>query len=325
MARQRSRRGHERESGLRIGLVFGAGGIVGASWTIGALEALEARGGFRAGEAVEVVGTSSGALIGALVSAGVSTPAMAAYATGDADGELTAHDATALRLARLPFPLGPGSLRMALAGRSRTAVFTGLLPRGVVRTDAIRELVERAIGARWPSGASLRIAACDYASGERVVFDGTGGVTPGEAVAASCAIPGFYAPVGIGGRRYIDGGIHSHSNADLLAGADLDAVICVNPMSSSAWVSGGGMRERAMAARRRRSAAQLAREVQTLEAAGTQVLALEPAFADLAAMGSNMMARDRRTEVIDAARASTERALRRLGRRRLGLVGLAAG
>ena len=310
---------------MRIGLVFGAGGVIGASWTIGALEALEARGDFRAVDALEIVGTSSGALIGALVSAGVSTTAMAAYATGEADGELAAHDGTALRLARLPFPLGPGSLRMALAGRSRTTVFTGLLPRGVVRTDAIRELVERAIGGHWPSGGRLRIAACDYANGERVVFDGAGGVTPGEAVAASCAIPGFYAPVGIGGRRYIDGGIHSHSNADLLAGGGLDAVIAVNPMSSSAWVSGGGMRERAMAARRRRSADQLAREVETLEAAGTQVLVLEPAFADLAAMGTNMMARDRRAEVIDAARASTERALHRLGRRRLGLVGLAAG
>jgi hypothetical protein len=48
------------------------------------------------------------------------------------------------------------------------------------------------------------------------------------------------------------------------------------------------------------------------------------AFADLAAMGNNMMARDRRIEVIEAARASTERTLRRIGRRRLGRIGLAA-
>ncbi len=310
---------------MRIGLVFGAGGVVGASWTIGALDALESSGSFRASDAVEVVGTSSGALIGALVSAGVSTTAMAAYATGDAEGELAAHDATALRLARLPFPLGPGSLRMALNARSRTAVVMGLLPRGVVRTDAIRELVDRAIGTAWPSGPRLRIAACDYATGARVCFDAGSGAEPGEAVAASCSIPGFYAPVRIGDRRYVDGGVHSHSNADLLEGAALDAVIAINPMSSSAWVSGGGMRERAMASRRRRSAAQLAREVAALEAQGTQVLVLEPAFADLAAMGTNMMARSRRGEVIEAARASTERALARLGHRRRGLVGLAAG
>jgi NTE family protein len=313
---------------MRIGLALGAGGVVGASWIVGALEALEEQTGFRGVDAEVVLGTSSGSLIGALVAAKVPTAAMAAYATGEADhglAELAEHDGTALRLARLPFPIGPGSLRMVLSARNPTAAFTGLLPRGVVRTDAIRELVERAIGTRWPREGGLRIVACDYSSGRRVEFDGTAEppVSPGEAVAASCAIPAFYAPVRIGGRRYIDGGIHSHSNLDLLADDGLDAVICLNPMSSSAWVSGGGVRERVVAARRRRSAAALAAEADALRRAGTRVLVLEPAFADLAAMGTNMMARDRRSEVIEAARASTERTLRRIGRRRLGAVGLA--
>ena len=304
--------------------------MVGASWTIGALEALEAQTGFRPAEADTVLGTSAGALIGALVAARVPTAAMAAYASGETREEiaqLAADDATVLRLARLPVPIGPGSMRMVLSARNRTALVTGLLPRGVVRTDAIRGLVERAMGTRWPTDVDLRIVATDYASGARVAFDGSGDppVAPGEAVAASCAIPAFYAPVRIDGRRYIDGGIHSHSNLDLLADSGLDAVIAVNPMSSSAWVGGGGMRERIAAARRRRSAALLAVEVEALQAAGTRVLVLEPAFADLAAMGTNMMARDRRVEVIEAARASTERALRRLGRTRLRLVGLATG
>lgn len=313
---------------MRIGLALGAGGVVGASWTIGALEALEARTGFSGVDADEVLGTSAGALIGALVAARVPLAAMAAYASGephDALEQLVQHDATALRLARVPVPVGPGSWRMVLSARSRAAVLTGLLPRGVVRTDAIRGLVDRAIGTRWPARA-LRIVACDYASGDRVAFSRSSvpALTPGEAVAASCAIPAFYAPVRIDGRRYVDGGIDSHSNVDLLRGRGLDAVICVNPMSSSAWVGGGGMRERLVAARRRRSAAQLASELAILRAEGVHVLVLEPAFADLAAMGTNMMARDGRLEVIEAARASTERTLRRLGRRRLGRLGLAA-
>jgi NTE family protein len=312
---------------MRIGLALGAGGVVGASWTIGALEALEAKTGFSGVDADEVLGTSAGALIGALVAARVPLAAMAAYASGEHHEELeqlVQHDATALRLARVPVPIGPGSWRMVLSARSRAAVLTGLLPRGVVRTDAIRGLVDRAIGTAWPPRA-LRVVACDYASGDRVAFSRTSvpGVTPGEAVAASCAIPAFYAPVRIAGRPFVDGGIHSHSNVDLLRSRGLDAVICVNPMSSSAWVAGGGMRERLVAARRRRSAEQLASELALLRAEGVRVLVLEPAFADLAAMGTNMMARDRRLEVIEAARASTERTLRRLGRRRLGLVGLA--
>ena len=314
---------------MRIGLALGAGGVVGASWIIGALDALEQRTGFRAADADEVLGTSSGAIIAALITAQVPIAAMAAHVLGEGHeglADLASHDGAALRLARIPVPLGPGSLRMVLSARRPAAALAGLLPRGVVRTDAIRELVDRAIGREWPRDARLQIVACDYATGDRVCFDG--GVegpaaTPGEAAAASCAIPAFYAPVQVGRRRYIDGGLHSHSNLDLLAYVGLDAVICVNPMSSSAWVAGGGMRERLVAARRRHSAACLAEEVAMLRAAGTQVIVLEPAFADLAAMGSNMMARDRSRAVIAAAYASTERTLRRLGRRHLATAGLA--
>ena len=129
----------------------------------------------------------------------------------------------------------------------------------------------------------------------------------------------------IGGRRYIDGGMRSPSNLDMLVDAELDAVIALNPMSSAAWVGGGGLTERIAGARRRRSATLLAAEVQALRERGTNVLVLEPAFADLAAMGSNLMARDRLVSVIEAGRASTERALVRLGRKRLRSVGLAAG
>jgi NTE family protein len=315
---------------MRIGLALGAGGVVGASWMIGALDALEERTGFRPADASEVLGTSVGSLIGAMVAAKVPTTTMAAYASGESGGALAGldgHDAMAMRLARVPLPIGPGSLRMVLAARNRTTLLTGLLPRGVVRTDAISGLIDRAIGSRWPSGCGLRVIACDYASGERVEFGHERGphATPGEAVAASCAIPALYQPVRIGGRLYIDGGLHSHSNLDLLADADLDAVIALNPMSSSAWVGGGGLRERIAGARRRRSAMLLAAEVRALRERGTNVLVLEPAFADLAAMGPNMMARDRLVAVIEAGRASTDRALRRLGRKRLRSVGLATG
>ena len=35
-----------------------------------------------------------------------------------------------------------------------------------------------------------------------------------DAVAASCAVPGVWPPVTIGGRRYVDGGVRSSDNAD---------------------------------------------------------------------------------------------------------------
>ena len=49
---------------------------------------------------------------------------------------------------------------------------------------------------------------------------------------ASCAIPGWYAPVQIGGRRYVDGGAWSTTNVDLLATESLDEVYVLAPMAA---------------------------------------------------------------------------------------------
>ena len=74
----------------------------------------------------------------------------------------------------------------------------------------------------------------DYDSGRRVAFGRAGAPAAelAEAVMASCAIPGWYAPVLIGGRRYIDGGTCSSTSVDLLAGRDLDEVYVLAPMAT---------------------------------------------------------------------------------------------
>ena len=53
-----------------------------------------------------------------------------------------------------------------------------------------------------------------------MVFTRDSGVALVDAVAASCAVPGIWPPVTINGRRYIDGGVRSSTNADLAAGSD---------------------------------------------------------------------------------------------------------
>jgi NTE family protein len=55
------------------------------------------------------------------------------------------------------------------------------------------------------------------------------GIALAEAVAASCAIPGFFKPVSINGRRYVDGGLQSLCNLDLLEASDLDVVTASVP------------------------------------------------------------------------------------------------
>jgi NTE family protein len=126
---------------------------------------------------------------------------------------------------------------------------------------------------------------------------------------ASCAVPAWYSPVRIGPVPYIDGGVCSPCNADLLAGADLDEVFVLAPMASVeldsprsplAWL------ERRF---RRSVTKRLHRELGRLESRGTRVTLLTPNAADLAAMGVNMMDGARREEVLRTARDSVDRYL----------------
>ena len=191
-------------------------------------------------------------MLAALLAAGVPPWFMVAHSAGetfagavDAAGrpaaEASRSGGAEYRVGGLrPPPISPGSWRLVARTLSRpdrhtpAALLTGWLPRGVLSTEALREQVRRVV----PSGSSehpnLWIVACDYATGRRVAF-GRPGSPPADladAVAASCAIPGFYAPVEIGGRAYVDGGVYSASNLDLLRDEALDLVICLNPTST---------------------------------------------------------------------------------------------
>src|SRR5256885_648381 len=78
-----------------------------------------------------------------------------------------------------------------------------------------------------PAPPSLWAVACDYSRGGRGASgrEDAPGAELADAGAASCAIPGFYKPVEISGRRYVDGGLWSTSNLDILRTAELDIVI----------------------------------------------------------------------------------------------------
>jgi NTE family protein len=325
-------RGDGYRSAMRIGLVLGAGGVVGASWLIGALEALESETGWAPAGADRIVGTSAGSVVGALTATGVAPAYMAAYVAGRSldDFEQLERAAAAeldeidregpdrFRLqAALP-PIGPGSWRMALSTLRNplrhppAAVVGGWLPRGVVSTAPIHRLVQRLAGDEWPETGNLRVVACDYRSGRRVCFgrDDAPPASLADAVAASCAIPAFYHPVTIGGRRYVDGGLCSMSNLDLLCGEDLDVAICLNPTSSTAQLRALTPAAAVAAAVRASSGRRLRHEVGKLEAQGTRVVVLEPTAEDLAVMGTNLMSRRRRVEVTEQAQRSVARALR---------------
>jgi NTE family protein len=119
-----------------------------------------------------------------------------------------------------------------------------------------------------------------------------------DAVMASCAIPGWYVPVTIGGVRYVDGGACSSTNVDLAAGHGLERVFVLAPMVSFATDAPRHWRARAERRWREHVTRRCLREVAKVYADGTEVTVVGPGPEDLEVIGSNLMALDRRYLVL---------------------------
>ncbi len=323
----------------RVGVVLGAGGVLGGAWMAGALAALHRVTGWDPTHADCLVGTSAGAVFAALLAAGVSParllpPDRTVPETDERwilnELALQSSYRSGHRLPNVPM----GSWRLALAGmlqtpspRSVLQTLSGIAPAGRVPGDPIVRTVRQAVAQGWTSHPHCRIVATDYASGKRVVFGESGAPVAGlaEAVAASCAIPGFFEPVSISGRRYVDGGIHSLCNLDLLEAADLDLVICFSAMTSRLGHNGSGLLQRAAQSVFGLAVEQFHRQAASLSRRGVKVIVLEPSARDQAAMGVNLMDVRRWGPVLEVALTSVAAQLRRQRvRTRLGVLGSAA-
>ncbi len=272
---------------------------------IGALHAIAQDTGWDPGSADYVLGTSAGAMIGALLTAAVPPWLLMAYGSGEVIDGLSDHSRdTAERFGGklqihwdFPRPV-LGSPRLALRSllepwKYGPAGIIAWLPQGVISTDPLKALVRRVVPTGWPGHPNLWIAAIDYATGDRVIFTRrkTPRVDLSDAVAASCAIPGFYHPVTIAGRRYIDGGMFSPANLDLIRDSDAELVICLNPMSSrhrGTLLAPTGPVAALVRGDNRRI---IDREAAALEQAGKRVYLIEPRADDLRVMGFNYMSR----------------------------------
>jgi NTE family protein len=303
--------------GKTVGLALGAGGVLGGAWLAGALAALRHVTGWEPAAAQAILGTSAGSVFAALLAGGTAAAGLLPRApAGDERwplAQLAAADAyRPLRRARW----APGSMGMAIrALRERAALraVCGLLPRGLVPTAAIEATVRRAVPSGWAPRPGCWIVACDYATGERVVFGREDAPTAplASAVAASCAIPGFFRPVPVSGRLYVDGGLHSLSNLDLLACRCLDVVVALNPMAGTPSRRARSPLGRLTAAMRRRSSRQFAAEAAEVARQGAEVLLLEPTDRDLAEIGDDVMDARRATRVAQVALMTTAEELRR--------------
>ena len=198
----------------RTALVLGGGGITGIAWEVGVLAGL-ADAGLDLTGADLVVGTSAGSVVGALVASGAD---LAEIYDRQLDPPGTERPARMTRagLARYGWALVRSrgrdeEFRRRIGRLALAAERAGLTPSEQERLDVIGA---RLVSREWPD-RPLVVTAVDALTGEFVPFDRDSGVPLLHAVAASCAVPGVYPPVTIGGRRYVDGGMRSATNADL--------------------------------------------------------------------------------------------------------------
>ncbi len=178
-------------------------------------------------------------------------------------------------------------------GRALAAI----APEGRVSTAGMGDRMRRLHRTRWPE-APLWICALRLSDGARVVFGRDPSPEPdvGTAVEASSAIPGYFAPVVIDGERYVDGGTHSPTNADLVAGIGLDLVVILSPMSARTDALTFNLR----AATRGLHRGTLHRELGAF-GSSTSILCFEPTSVDTRVMGINAMDPSRMVGVVAAS------------------------
>ena len=231
-------------------LVLGVGGILGEAWMWGYLGGAQQATGEDFRGAKQLIGTSAGSIVAARLAGGEDPRRREERIAWDGEveperrsGLLRAALERASRISLGAFsPLAAPALSAATPGGAlaRAAVLARV-PPGRIELHDLRSRIH-ALAPRFDG--SLQIVAVDRGSGRRVVFGSDGAPDAGvaEAVAASCAIPGYFAPVEIGGREYVDGGVWSPTNLDLARAGRGDRVLCLVPTAAMGTSPGIALR-----------------------------------------------------------------------------------
>ena len=285
-------------------LVLGGGGPVGIAWESGLMAGL-AEGGVDVSKADSITGTSAGSAVGAQLAMGRSPRQM--YAAVAADAARTAPSPTrGNAVAGAPPPnLMPlmELMQKAASGAGspedvRKEIGAFALAAKTISEDEFIATFGQMLASteEWPH-PGYQCTAVDALTGEFVTWNAESNVPLSRAIASSCSVPGIYPPIPINGRRYIDGGMRSSTNADLAKGA---AVVLVVAVTSNAR---GPMAE---VTRRR-----LEGEIQAIRDEGGEAILIQPDAASQDAFGLNLMDFSRRAGAAEAGfaqgRAEAER------------------
>lgn len=297
-----------------MALVLGAGGVLGSAFHAVALRQLRRQTGWDPASADLLVGTSAGSVAAGLLRAGMTVEDLCARYDGGPMSARGREIGAVLPLVRPRHSTRSGSdqstVQRGLSAfatamrdplRVRPAsVAAAFLPRGTVSSDWMAAAFDAVLERRWPT-PPLWVCTVRADTGRRQVHGGRDqGASPGRAIAASCAVPGMFRPVRIDGAEHFDGGTHSPTNLDVLALWRPDVVVVISPMSGSRpparadlpmrlWARGLLAGERAVLGLR------------------TTVVVIEPRGRVLEAMGTDLMAAERRAEFFqEAASAASE-------------------
>ena len=282
-------------------LVLGVGGVLGEAWMWGYLGGAHDSTGEDFRRAKQLIGTSAGSIVAARLAGGEDPRRREERVRWDGEVEperrpsaLRSAIERASRLSLGAFsPLAAPALSAATPGGAlaRAAVLARV-PRGRIVLSDLRSRVD-ALGPRFDG--RLRLVAVDRGSGRRVVFgdDGAPEASVADAVAASCAVPGLFAPVAIGDREYVDGGVWSPTNLDLARAGKDDRVLCLVPTAAMGTAP-------ALALRGLAAGWRLATSVEAAAAGrrGAKVEIVAPDGGAAAAMGGDLMNPARRARVL---------------------------
>jgi len=227
---------------MSYALVLGGGGTVGVSWSIGALSSLADALGIDPAGAHVKIGTSAGSVVAAMLHPGKGLDDQVDYerhAGPSRDGSwATSFD---IGLLAQIFQLWTSSPSMS-AEVARQIGERALRASHKTADEWVAVLRERLGEVEWPPG-DVRMTTVDCSSGERRVWHAGDGADVVRVVSASSAVPGLIPPIDIGGSSYMDGGVSSLLNADLVKGIGVTDVLMLAPQAGAGVLAPGAIED----------------------------------------------------------------------------------
>src|SRR5579872_53247 len=217
--------GRADESANRV-LILGGGGPAGEAWESGIIAGLKEKG-IELAHADRIIGTSAGSIVGARLASKMSDADFINAALEPADDgpkpppwqKPPDLSFLATKLAEMNAGKRP---RQDI--RAEIGAWAMRVHPVITETEFVSGYKRRLPQSKWPDPRFEAISV-DAKDGLLRTWNESSGVPLAMAVAASCALPGVFAPVTIDGHRYMDGGVRSVTNADLAKGCKVAVIL----------------------------------------------------------------------------------------------------